>query len=46
VARATSPGSFQHPPARSELMYQPEINGRNGSGTLRVVATGPETANR
>lgn len=38
VARATSPGIFQHPPARSELMYQPEINGRNASGRLVVTA--------
>ncbi len=44
VARATSPGTFVHPPARGELMYQPQINGRNASGTLRVALPGPETA--
>ncbi len=38
VARATVPGTFVHPPVRSELMYQPEINGRNASGRLIVTA--------
>ncbi|MEZ4700818.1 MAG: Ig-like domain-containing protein [Rhodothermales bacterium] len=36
VARATTPGTFSHPPAQSELMYQPEINGRTASGSLVV----------
>ncbi|MEM8484163.1 MAG: Ig-like domain-containing protein [Bacteroidota bacterium] len=38
VARATVPGTFVHPPARSELMYEPEVNGRNASGRLVVTA--------
>jgi hypothetical protein len=38
VARATTPGTFVHPPAHAEAMYQPEINGRNASGTLEVRA--------
>ena len=36
IARATTPGTFVHPPVQTELMYQPEINGRTGSGTLIV----------
>lgn len=46
VARATTPGTFIHPPVQAELMYQPEINGRNASGTVRVVVPGPDTASR
>ena len=38
VARATTAGTFIHPPAQTELMYQPEINGRNGSGKLVVLS--------
>ena len=37
VARATTAGTFIHPPVQSELMYQPEINGRNASGKLIVM---------
>jgi len=36
LARATTPGTFHHPPARAEMMYLPETNGRTASGTLRV----------
>ena len=36
VARATTSGTYVHPPVQSELMYQPEVNGRNGTGTLIV----------
>lgn len=44
VARATVPGTFVHPPAQAELMYQPEINGRNASGTLIVQAASKDMA--
>lgn len=46
IARATTPGTFTHPPVQAELMYQPEINGRNASGTVRVTVPGPDTASR
>ena len=46
IARATTPGAFVHPPAQTELMYDPEINGRNASGTLVVTAPGPASAQR
>ena len=46
VARATVPGTFLHPPVRSELMYQPEINGRNASGRLVVTAPSGGIAER
>ncbi len=36
VARATTPGTFVHPPASAEAMYQPETNGRTATGTLVV----------
>ncbi len=42
IARATTPGTFLHPPPRSELLYKPELNGRNASGMVRVVAAGGE----
>lgn len=45
VARATTPGTFVHPPARAEAMYQPEVNGRTATGRL-VVQTPEEVARR
>jgi len=36
VARATTAGTFIHPPAQAEGMYQPETNGRTASGRLIV----------
>lgn len=36
IARATTPGTFVHPPVQTELMYQPEINGRTNSGKLEI----------
>jgi alpha-2-macroglobulin len=39
MARATTAGTFVHPPARAELMYQPEVNGRTATGTLQVGRT-------
>ena len=38
VARATTPGTFDHPPASVEEMYEPENFGRTGGGTLVVGA--------
>lgn len=38
VARATTPGTFVHPPVRAELMYEPTISGRTASGVLTVQA--------
>ena len=46
IARATTPGTFVHPPVQTELMYQPEINGRTASGTLRVQASSPDLSVR
>lgn len=43
LARATTPGTFVYPPARAEMMYQPETNGRTATATLRV---GPPTQAR
>ena len=44
VARATTAGTFVHPPVQTELMYDPEINGRNASGTVVVTIPAPQTA--
>ncbi|HHO52906.1 MAG TPA: hypothetical protein ENK18_19035 [Deltaproteobacteria bacterium] len=38
VARATTPGSFDHPPATVEEMYEPENFGRTGGGRFTVGA--------
>ena len=43
VARATTPGTFTHPPAAAELMYRPETRGHTATGTL-VVAPPSKTA--
>ncbi|MHC5028909.1 MAG: alpha-2-macroglobulin family protein, partial [Planctomycetota bacterium] len=40
VARATTPGSFVHPPVQAELMYNPEVRGRNATGRLIVDVEG------
>ena len=45
VARATTPGTFVHPPAQAELMYEPSTNGRTSTGTLEVEE-GASTAAR
>jgi hypothetical protein len=42
LARATTAGTFHHPPARAEMMYAPETSGRTASGTLRVEASSPQ----
>ena len=36
VARATTPGTYIHPPADAEMMYAPETRGRTASGTFVV----------
>lgn len=41
VVRATTPGTFDHPPASAEEMYEPENFGRTGGGTLVVAAARP-----
>ena len=46
IARATTPGTFVHPPVQTELMYQPEINGRTASGKLIVQAESQELSRR
>ena len=44
VARATTPGTFVHPPARAEMMYRTEVYGRTGTGTLVVKTPTGEVA--
>jgi uncharacterized protein YfaS (alpha-2-macroglobulin family) len=46
VARATTPGTFVHPPAEAEMMYRPETRGRTATGTLVVAPPGGPTASR
>ncbi len=46
VARATTPGTFVHPPARGEMMYEPSVYGHTPTGTLVVQPPPPETARR
>lgn len=38
LARATSIGSYVVPPTRAELMYAPEVFGRNAAGNIVVAA--------
>ena len=44
VARATTPGTYVHPPVEAEMMYAPETRGRTASGT--VVVDAPMAAER
>ena len=37
ILRAETPGTFIALPARSELMYYPEISGHSGSNRIRIV---------
>ncbi len=46
VARATTPGTFVHPPAEAEMMYQPSTRGRTATGTLVVEPAPGSTAGR
>jgi uncharacterized protein YfaS (alpha-2-macroglobulin family) len=46
VARATTPGTFVHPPAAAEMMYRPETRGRTATGTLVVTPPNGPTAQR
>jgi len=41
-ARVVSPGRFFIPPAYIELMYNPDLNGRTGTGEIEVVQKRPE----
>ncbi|MFT5457646.1 MAG: hypothetical protein ACI9K2_004143 [Myxococcota bacterium] len=36
VARATTPGTFDHPAATVEAMYQPEVFGRTAAGRMTI----------
>ena len=36
VARATTAGTFVHPPAHAEEMYNPSVGGRSVGGTFRI----------
>jgi hypothetical protein len=35
--RTTTPGVYPTPPARAELMYQPEVFGRTGGTVYRIL---------
>lgn len=37
VARATTPGTYLLPPARGELMYEPEVFGRSEGGKFEIT---------
>jgi uncharacterized protein YfaS (alpha-2-macroglobulin family) len=37
LARATTPGKFAAPPARAELMYDPEVHGMTGPLVFEVL---------
>ena len=41
AVRATSPGTYVHPPAHAEAMYQPEVFGRTDQATMIVGRTAP-----
>ncbi len=44
VARATTAGTFEHPPAEAEMMYQPETRGHTATGTVVVEPAAGATA--
>ena len=46
VARATTEGTFEHPPAEAEMMYRPETRGHTATGTLVVAPSGGPAAER
>lgn len=46
VARATTTGTFDHPPAEAEMMYRPETRGHTATGTLVVEPPAGATAER
>ncbi|WP_022836503.1 Ig-like domain-containing alpha-2-macroglobulin family protein [Salisaeta longa] len=46
LARATTPGTFIHPPATAEEMYQPAIRGQTATGAVIVTPPLPSTAAR
>jgi len=46
VARATTPGSYDHPPATAEEMYEPENFGRTAAGRFTVGAGDEEVASQ
>lgn len=46
VARATTTGTFEHPPAEAEMMYKPETRGHTATGTLVVEPLAGATAER
>ena len=44
VARATTAGTFEHPPAEAEMMYRPETRGHTATGTVVVEPSAGTTA--
>jgi len=46
VARATTAGTFEHPPAEAEMMYRPETRGHTATGTVVVEPSAGPTAER
>ena len=46
VARATTAGTFEHPPAEAEMMYRPETRGHTATGTVVVEPSEGATAER
>ena len=44
VARATTAGTFEHPPAEAEMMYRPETRGHTATGTVVVEPSAGPTA--
>jgi uncharacterized protein YfaS (alpha-2-macroglobulin family) len=46
VARATTIGTFEHPPAEAEMMYEPETRGHNATGTVVVEPPAGATAEK
>ncbi len=45
AARATTPGTYAHPPTQVEAMYQPEIFGRTAGGLMTVGRSPAVAAN-
>ncbi len=46
VARATTPGTYDHPAATAEEMYEPENFGRTAAGRFTVSAANEEVASQ
>jgi uncharacterized protein YfaS (alpha-2-macroglobulin family) len=46
VARATTPGTYDHPAATAEEMYEPENFGRTAAGRFTVSAANEKVATK